>query len=87
MAAAQTDSGAYVRGKLFMAGVDVQTPVTTALDVLTVVLMEVPVDDLRKWRQELDRALWRVRPPDRGTWGLLPEHVAAQERLIRSSPG
>jgi hypothetical protein len=87
MAAAQTDPGAFVRGKLFMAGIDDRIPIATALDVLQVVIMEVPTDDLRKWRRELDRALWRVRPPDRDTWGLLPEHVAAQERLIRSSPG
>jgi hypothetical protein len=86
MAAARTDPGAFVRGKLFIAGVDGNTAIATTLDVLQVVVMEVPTDDLRKWRRELDRALWRVRPPDRDTWGLLPEHVAAQERLIRSSP-
>jgi hypothetical protein len=80
MAAAQTDPGAYVRGKLFMAGVDDRTPIARSLDVLTVIVMEVPVEDLRKWRRELDAALWRVRPPDRETWGALPEH---QERMAR----
>lgn len=87
MAAARTDPAAYMRGKLFMAGVDDRTPISAALDVVQVIVMEIPGDELKKWRRELDRALWRVRPPDRETWGLLPEHVAAQERLIRHSPG
>lgn len=85
-AATQTDTAAYLRGRLFMAGVSDRTPLATALDVLTVLVMEVPTDELRKWRRELDAALWKVRPPDRSTWGLLPDQVASTERLIRGSP-
>lgn len=86
MTSTRTDNAAYVRGKLHMAGVDESTPISTALDVVIVVAMEVPGDELRKWRRELDRALWRVRPPDRETWGLEPHQIAATERLIKGAP-
>jgi hypothetical protein len=83
----RSDSAAYIRGKLFMAGVDARTPLCIVLDVLTVLSLETPVDELRKWRKELDAALWRAQPPDRDTWGLRPEHQAQTERLMRGAPG
>lgn len=77
----RTDVAAYMRGKLRMAGVDADTPLRDALDCLQVVIMEVPVDELKKWRREFDSALWKIRPPDRSTWGLAPEQQAATARL------
>lgn len=82
----RTDTAAYIRGKLFMAGVGQRTPLGTALDVLQVLVMDVPVDEIRKWRRELDIALWKVTPPSRETWGLEPDQVVATERLIRGTP-
>lgn len=65
-----------------MAGVDGATPIRTAMDCLTVIVMEVPGDQLKKWRTELDAALHRVQPPSRETWGTLPEQQAGMLRLM-----
>lgn len=90
MTTQRTDTAAFVRGKLHMAGVDRATPIATAVDVITVIAMDVPTDDLKKWRREFDSALWRVRPPDRATWGLRPDQAAETRRLTAGpapSPG
>lgn len=69
-----------------MAGVRSSTPLGDALDVVQVVIMEVPVEELEKWRRRFDVALWGVREPSRETWGLEPSQIAATERLIRGVP-
>jgi len=86
MTVTKTDIAAYVRGRLFMAGVDYRASICDALDVLQVVMLEVPVEGLRKWRDEFERALAKVRPFDRETWGLEPEHVAAQNWMNQLPP-
>ncbi len=86
MTAAHTDVASYVRGRLFIAGVSEQTSICDTLDVLTVTVMDVPVEQLKQWRTELDAALLKLQPAtiDRATWGLLPDQVAATERLMGS---
>lgn len=69
-----------------MAGVDRSTPIATACDVIQVVIMDVPSDELKKWRRNFDAALWRIRPPDRSTWGLSPEQQAQTARLTSHRP-
>ncbi len=57
-----------------------------ALDVLSVILMEVPVDAIRKWRERLEQLSWSIAPPDRETWGVLPQHQRAMEKLAGREP-
>ncbi len=45
------------------------------------------VPDLRKWRDQVDIASWKVKPPDRSSWGLRPDQVAQQQRLIKQAGG
>ncbi len=80
MTAGGTDLASWMRGRLHQSGVDGDTPLCTALDVVMTLVVDAPVDALRKWRTELDAALWRIRPPDRDTWGLLPEQQQAMAR-------
>jgi hypothetical protein len=85
-----------MRGRLFLAGVDGQTPVSDVLDVLTVIVVDTPGEALGKWRSGLDRAAAVARAdatrargtvpsggrPDRATWGLAPDQIAATERFM-----
>lgn len=82
MATARDDQSSYLRGKAHLAGLRPDTPLNTACDLLLMVEVDgVPQEQLKKWRGNLDRALWKIRPPDRDTWGLLPEQQAAMARL------
>lgn len=79
---------AYLRGKLRLAGVGPDTDLEELCDVLTVLEVDgVPGDQLKRWRTDVDRAAWRLRPPDRETWGLRPDQAAEQQRLARSAGG
>lgn len=93
MAASRTDTGAYLRGKAYTAGVRVDTPIGDALDVLTVLEIDgVPGEQMDKWRQNMNMAV-NARPkttpaapgrppePDRETWGLLPGQREQTSRL------
>lgn len=82
MTSARTDVASFLRGKLHMAGIDRSSPIQVAVDVLQVLVMDVPADDLKKWRREMDAAMWKVRPPDRATWGLRPDQQQETERLL-----
>lgn len=85
---ASTDTAAYLRGKLRLSGVGPDTPLGELCDVLTVLMVDgVPGDQLRKWRGHVDRAAWALRPPDRETWGLTPEHQAQMARLTQGAGG
>lgn len=65
-----------------MAGVRPNTPLGAACDVLLALEVEgVPGEQLTKWRRNLDQALWKIRPPDRESWGLLPEQQEQMRRL------
>jgi len=68
-----------------MGGVRPGTPLATMLDVLQVTIMDVPVDELKKWRKNLNRSLWKIRPPARETWGRLPGQEEETKRLISRS--
>lgn len=80
--------GSYARGRLLMAGVTGGTDVSDALDVLTVVMLEIPEKQLREWRQAMDRAdaVARARTGkfDRSTWGLQPHQVEQQRAALRT---
>lgn len=39
-----------------MAGIRDRTPISTVLDVLTVIVVDTPGDALKKWRAGMDRA-------------------------------
>ena len=77
-----------MRGRLFIAGISGDTPITDALDVLTVIVMDTPGEALRRWRDGIDRAALAAqitpRPArhDRDTWGLRPDQIAATQRFM-----
>jgi hypothetical protein len=82
------DQAAYLRGKLRLAGVTDDAPLDELCDVLTVLQVEgVPGEELKRWRGHLDRATWKIRPPDREQWGLSPEEQASMARLAASAGG
>jgi hypothetical protein len=60
MTTGRDDVAAYVRGKLHLAGIDGDTPLPVLLDVLTTVVVDVPVDALKDWRRRFDQALLRA---------------------------
>lgn len=82
-----TDIASWMRGRLFLAGVDDDTPVGTVLDVLSTVIVEVPKDQLTEWRRRFDRILTPIAAKaekplyDRETFGLLAEHQAGMRKL------
>ncbi len=71
-----------------MIGVDDDTALADACDALIYVLAEgAPHEQLKKLRDSVQIASWQVQAPDRATWGLTPEQVEAQERLMRTAGG
>jgi hypothetical protein len=71
-----------------MCGVRDDTPLDELCDSLIYVLAEgAPGEQLKKLRDQVQIASWKVQPPDRSTWGLSPEQRAAQERLMRAASG
>lgn len=80
--AGRDDTSAYLRGKLRLSGIDGDTDVADVCDVLTVLLSDgVPGEALTKLRRSVDRAAWKIKPPDRDSWGLAPDQQAATARL------
>lgn len=80
---ATSDTAAYLRGKLLLAGLGPDTPVADLCDVLTVLEVDgVPSEQLKSWRDQVDRAAWRIKPPDRASWGLRPDQAAQQQALM-----
>lgn len=77
--------GPWVRGRLHMADIGPSTPAAVALDVLTVVVMEIPVKALDKWRMEMAKTdqLRKIKTGriDRSQWGRAPEQQEAMRRL------
>ena len=81
---ALTDQGAYLRTKLRAAGVRDDTDLPDLCDAIVYVLAEgVPGEQLDKLRRSIDRAAWRVKPPDRSSWGLLPGQAEQMNRLAK----
>jgi hypothetical protein len=76
-----SDQAAYLRGKLRLAGLDADAPLHELLDAL-VALCNDGVPDLRKWRDQVDVASWRIKPPDRSAWGLRADQIQAQQQLM-----
>ena len=82
MTTAQSDTAAYLRGKLRLAGIDGAEHISDVCDVLTVLEVDgVPGEQLTRWRRNFDRAMWRIRPPDRESWGTSEQQQAAMSRL------
>jgi len=70
-----------------MAGVTEDIPLGTAIDVLTVLIIDVPTDQIKEWRKQLDDALMRVNPRSaRDTWGLEPDQQAAMSWMLDGLP-
>jgi hypothetical protein len=76
MTTGESDLAGYFRGRLHIAGVDADTPVGTVLDVLMTIVIDTPRDALEQWRRKFDPLIWKIRPPDRDTWGLRPDQQA-----------
>lgn len=84
-----SDTASYLRGKAWIAGLRDHTPLATACDVILALECDgAPTDQIKKWRQNLDRQLMvqptkpaSSRGPDRATWGLLPEQIRATSKL------
>lgn len=70
-------TGAYVRGKLALAGVDEsRTPLATWLDMVFAIVAEMS-ESPGRMIEHLDKKIvieTARAEPDRETWGLLPEH-------------
>lgn len=71
-----------------MAGVGPTTGIGDALDVLTVIMLEVPQQQLTKWRQAMDRADVAAKAKagklDRSTWGMAPHQIEQQKAALRT---
>jgi hypothetical protein len=80
-----TDIASYIRGRLHLAGITDRTPIGTVVDVLLTIVIDVPRDALEQWRRKLNPVLWKIRPPDRETWGMSPEQQAAMAKLAGTS--
>jgi hypothetical protein len=69
--------GAYVRGQLALAGIDLSTPVDVWLDAVYAVWVSAPFEQLEKLRLQMTKQAARIDPDEaRKTWGRRPEHVA-----------
>lgn len=83
---APSDMGAFLRTKLRSYGVTDDTDLPVLCDAIVTVLSEgAPGEQLEKLRRQIDRAAWRVKPPDRQTWGLLPGQAEQAARLAGTS--
>lgn len=77
-------AGAYIRGKLALAGVDLSVDCKTWLDAAYAVWIDAPYEALEKANVEMVKAMARLRPEAaRETWGLLPQHQAMTGKLGR----
>lgn len=78
----------YVGGKLALSGLD-ESRVSAAgyLDALYAILLEGPGDEqLRKVHDQIVIKMGMIKP-DRETWGLHPDQIAMQNRLVgRGAP-
>lgn len=84
------DVATYLRGQLRLKGVDGDTPLDEVLDAVMALEVEgVPGEQIGKWRKATDRAVWRIRPPDRESWGASDDQQAQMARLARggAAPG
>jgi hypothetical protein len=84
------DVATYLRGQLRLKGVTADTPLDEVLDAVMALEVEgVPGEQIGKWRKATDRAVWRIRPPDRDSWGESPEQQAKMARLAKggAAPG
>lgn len=81
-------SGAYVRGKLALAGVELSAPLSTWLDAVYAAYVDAPHEALGKFVREMVKEQAKLRPKEaRETWGLLPEHQALSGRLNAKGGG
>lgn len=81
------DVATYLRGQLRLRGVDGDTPLDETLDAVMALEVEgVPGEQIGRWRKATDRASWRIRPPDRESWGERPEQQAQMARLAKGGP-
>lgn len=56
-------------------------------DALIYVLAEgAPHEQLAKLRKQIEVAGWKVKPPDRESWGRTPDQQAAAKRLMGLKP-
>lgn len=82
---ADDDIATYLRGQLRLRGIGGDTPLAGVLDAVMALEVEgVPAEQIGKWRKATDRASWRIRPPDRETWGTTPAQQAEMARLAGS---
>jgi hypothetical protein len=65
----------YIRGKLALAGVDLNAPLPVWLDASWAAYLDAPHALIEDAARELVLGAARLRP-DRETWGLRPEHRA-----------
>lgn len=71
-----------MRGELYLAGVDEsRAPAARWLDAVYAIVMRAPHEVLEKMQSQLTIQTARLRP-DRETWGLLPDQVAASAKLV-----
>lgn len=78
--------GPYLRGRLVLAGVGLQTPLPDWLDAVYAAYLDAPEHTVLKdaHRQTVVGAA-RIRP-DRDTWGLDPDHIVLSAGLAGQAP-
>lgn len=82
------DVATYLRGQLRLRGVGGDTPIAEVLDAVMALEVEgVPGEQIGKWRKATDRVSWKIRPPDRDSWGTTPEQQAQMARLAKNAGG
>ncbi|MDF2822809.1 MAG: hypothetical protein K0R68_217 [Mycobacterium sp.] len=81
-------AGAYVRGKLALAGLDLSADLGVWLDAVYAVWIDAPHEMLEKAQATMVRQIARLRPEEaRETWGLRPEHQAMAGKLGKGAQG
>ena len=79
--------GAYVRGRLALAGLDSRTAVSVWCDAVYATLAEAPHEVLERLRDRMVVAEATADPVRaRETWGLLPDHVAMAGSVTEQAP-
>lgn len=72
--------GPYIRGRLALAHVTLQTPIRQWLDAVYATWVDAPHEVLEKAAKSMTLRSAMLRP-DRSTWGKLPEHRALAGKL------
>lgn len=73
----------YTAGKLALAGIGPWTPLSDWLDAVFVIILETPLEDVKKLEEQLAVMDAQVDPAEaRKSWGATPEQQGLGGRLM-----